>query len=382
MSSDSKWKFWGSPPKPFQKGTSLFYLGSDVGNYLRMFRNKLYDKFPKLTVEKLDESDVSGLFSQTSEKHHKHLRIGAKIVLQQEIDELFATGGKRFCCLTQSIAVPKPYIKPKIEKKKAKRVEKKAATTTTAVETQQNQTQQHMDAVPVSTPVGICLKNRKKTRTFPMLLDHSDEKLKKNSEAYDSLVPIRLDMEIEGHKLRDSFTWNKNESCLTPSEFAKILCDDLELPGHHFIVPITQSIESQLEDHPKTQVIEGSADQRVTLKLNIHVGNISLNDQIEWDLSEPENSPEKFAECLCKDLGLGGEFITAIAYSIRGQLSWHYKTLHFMEAPPPTIKQPLRATDGMETWCPSIETLTSEEMEKKIKDQDRITRRRRRQIQY
>lgn len=55
-----------------------------------------------------------------------------------------------------------------------------------------------MDAVPVSTPVGICLKNRKKTRTFPMLLDHSDEKLKKNSEADDSLVPIRLDMEIEG----------------------------------------------------------------------------------------------------------------------------------------------------------------------------------------
>ena len=139
MSSDSKWKFWGSPPKPFQKGTSLFYLGSDVGNYLRMFRNKLYDKFPKLTVEKLDESDVSRLFvssktktlhlisspkSQTSEKHHKHVRKGAKILLQQEIDELFATGGKRFCCLTQSIAVPKPYIKPKVEKKKAKRIEK------------------------------------------------------------------------------------------------------------------------------------------------------------------------------------------------------------------------------------------------------------------
>jgi len=24
------------------------------------------------------------------------------------------------------------------------------------------------------------------------------------------LVPIRLDMEIEGQKLRDTFTWNKN----------------------------------------------------------------------------------------------------------------------------------------------------------------------------
>lgn len=31
-----------------------------------------------------------------------------------------------------------------------------------------------------------------------MLLDHSDEKLKVNSEVDDSLVPIRLDMEIEG----------------------------------------------------------------------------------------------------------------------------------------------------------------------------------------
>ena len=64
----------------------------------------------------------------------------------------------------------------------------------------------------------------------------------------------RISTSFLGHKLRDSFTWNKNETCLTPSEFAKILCDDLELPGHHFIVPITQSIESQLEDHPKTQV--------------------------------------------------------------------------------------------------------------------------------
>ena len=55
-----------------------------------------------------------------------------------------------------------------------------------------------MDAVPVSTPVGVCLKNRKKTRTFPMLLDHSEEKLAKNANTDDSLVPIRLDMEIEG----------------------------------------------------------------------------------------------------------------------------------------------------------------------------------------
>ena len=56
---------------------------------------------------------------------------------------------------------------------------------------------------------------------------------------------------------------------------------------------------------------------------------MSLADQFEWDLSNPHNSPEEFARQLCADLGLGGEFVTAIAYSIRGQLSWHARTYAF-----------------------------------------------------
>lgn len=52
-------------------------------------------------------------------------------------------------------------------------------------------------------------------------------------------------------------------------------------------------------------------------------------DQFEWDMSEKENSPETFALKLCSELGLGGEFVTTIAYSIRGQLSWHQRTYAF-----------------------------------------------------
>ena len=63
--------------------------------------------------------------------------------------------------------------------------------------------------------------------------------------------------------------------------------------------------------------------------MNIHVGNISLADQFEWDMSEKDNSPEEFAVKLCAELGLGGEFVTTIAYSIRGQLSWHQRTYAF-----------------------------------------------------
>ncbi len=68
------------------------------------------------------------------------------------------------------------------------------------------------------------------------------------------------------------------------------------------------------------------SDQRAILKLNIHVGNQSLVDQFEWDMADANNSPEQFAEKLCAELGLGGEFLSAIAYSIRGQLAWHQRT--------------------------------------------------------
>lgn len=133
--------------------------------------------------------------------------------------------------------------------------------------------------------------------------------------------------------------------------FAEILCDDLDLNPLNFVPAIAQSIRQQLESHPSDTIIEENTDQRVIikvyfkkfilfwvffkkflwlLKLNIHVGNVSLVDQFEWDMSEPQNSPEEFAKRLAAELGLGGEFVTSIAYSIRGQLAWHQKTYAVM----------------------------------------------------
>lgn len=60
-------------------------------------------------------------------------------------------------------------------------------------------------------------------------------------------------------------------------------------------------------------------DMRINIKLDITVGQHNLVDQFEWDINCAENSPEEFAETLCKELGLSGEFMTAIAHSIREQ---------------------------------------------------------------
>lgn len=95
---------------------------------------------------------------------------------------------------------------------------------------------------------------------------------------------------------------------------------------------------------------------------------------MEWDMSEKENNPETFAMKLCAELGLGGEFVTAIAYSIRGQLSWHQRTYAFSEAPLGLVDVPFRSQSDADQWSPFLETLTDAEMEKKIRDQDRNTR--------
>ena len=197
------------------------------------------------------------------------------------------------------------------------------------------------------------------------------------------------------------------ESLITPEQFAEVLCDDLDLNPLTFVPAIAQAIRQQIEAFPQEIILEDQCDQRVIIKLNIHVGNTSLVDQVEWDMSEKENNPEKFAMKLCAELGLGGEFVTAIAYrqiiyfsiflinaidivlfillvvlfilipliySVRGQLSWHQRTYAFSEAPLPTVEVPFRSPSEADQWAPFLETLTDAEMEKKIRDQDRNTR--------
>ncbi|KFD53400.1 hypothetical protein M514_05664 [Trichuris suis] len=236
----------------------------------------------------------------------------------------------------------------------------------------------HLDALPSSTPIAAIRPGRRKLRTYPYCYNDSDpEATSRNAEQVEILVPIRLDMEIDGLKLRDNFTWNKNELNITPEIFAEILCDDLDLPPNTFVPAVAASIRQQLAAYCPESFTADGTDQRVVIKLNINVGNLSLVDEFEWDLSELEYTPEIFAQTMCIELGLAGEFLPAIAYSIRGQLAWHQRTYAFSEPPLPTIESPLRTSD-CDHWSPHLETLTDAELEKKIRDQDRNTRRIRR----
>ena len=100
--------------------------------------------------------------------------------------------------------------------------------------------------VPVSTFIlGRVL--HKKVRTFPLCFDDTDPSaVHENASQPEVLVPIRLDMDIEGQKLRDTFLWNRNETMLYAEQFAEVLCDDLDLNPPNFVPAIAAAIQQQV----------------------------------------------------------------------------------------------------------------------------------------
>uniref|UniRef100_A0A672SF21 SWI/SNF related, matrix associated, actin dependent regulator of chromatin, subfamily b, member 1b n=1 Tax=Sinocyclocheilus grahami TaxID=75366 RepID=A0A672SF21_SINGR len=353
-------------------------IGSEVGNYLRMFRGSLYKRYPSLwrrlaSMEERKKIVASSHGNVLSVFDHGYTNLATSVTLLKasECEEIFEGNDEKYKAVSISTEPP-AYLR-----------EQKAKKNSQWVPTLPNSSH-HLDAVPCSTTI-----NRNRMGQFdkfslcfmdfhPGFDDHDPAVIHENASQAEVLVPIRLDMEIDGQKLRDAFTWNMNEKLMTPEMFAEILSDDLDLNPLTFVPAIASAIRQQIESYPTDSILDEQTDQRVIIKLNIHVGNISLVDQFEWDMSEKENSPETFALKLCSELGLGGEFVTTIAYSIRGQLSWHQRTYAFSENPLPTVEIAIRNTGDADQWCPLLETLTDAEMEKKIRDQDRNTRRMRR----
>ncbi|KAI5671852.1 hypothetical protein M9H77_12216 [Catharanthus roseus] len=137
----------------------------------------------------------------------------------------------------------------------------------------------------------------------------------------DNLVPIRLDIEIDGQRFRDAFTWNPSDPDTEIVVFAKKTVKDLKLPPA-FVTQIAQSIQSQLTEFRSYEGQDMYAGERVVpIKLDLRVNHTLIKDQFLWDLNNFESDPEEFARTFCKDLGIDDpEVGPAIAIAIREQL--------------------------------------------------------------
>jgi len=353
----------------FEEGGEEYMIGSEVGNYLRLYRGALYKKYPGLTRRNLTTDERHKLVEMGHSQHVTSSTIS--LLLANQIEDIL--NGREDMYKAKETSTADPSATPAAQRPKPA---KPAAAIVPAMPNSS-----HLDAVPQATPINRNRVIHKKVRTFPLCFDDTDApSVHENAAQPEILVPIRLDMDIEGQKLRDTFLWNKNENLLTAEQFAEVLCDDLDLNPLNFVPAIAAAIQQQVESFPSESdnILREQKDQRVVIKLNIHIGNISLVDQFEWDLSDENNNPEEFSRKLCGDLGLGGEFVTAVLYSIRGQLAYHGKSYVFSENQMPAVENAFRDQSEADIWSPFLETLTDAEMEKKIRDQDRNTRRMRR----
>lgn len=227
------------------------------------------------------------------------------------------------------------------------------------------------------------------------------------------LAPLRVSAEIEGMMLSDTLTWNVFDTTIDIEKFAYVTCNDLAVPASLFAPVIIKSMRDQirdfvdylgpfsqgdLEDLSETTInkkFEKCPELRTVIKLDITIDGYCLLDQFEWDIACSINSPDKFADHMCHELGLPLEFRTAIAHSIREQTTALEKSLclvgytfdgspivgeEFIDVLLPTVTKQnvFREAQAIEVYGP-LYSLINSEAGKVSKDLQRDARRKRRQ---
>jgi SWI/SNF-related matrix-associated actin-dependent regulator of chromatin subfamily B protein 1 len=187
------------------------------------------------------------------------------------------------------------------------------------------------------------------------------------AEQVEELVPVRLDVDWDKIKLRDTFTWNLHDRTVPPDLFATQLVEDLglALPAAHPVLDqVQQQLHEQLGDfYPPVFIEEDALDpelpysaykndeMRILIKLNITIGPHTLEDKFEWEINNPLNSPEEFAQSMARELSLSGEFTTAIAHCIREQSQLFIKSLYVVGHP--FDGRPLEDSDLVSSFLPT-----------------------------
>ena len=232
------------------------------------------------------------------------------------------------------------------------------------------------------------------------------------AEQIEELVPIRLDIEWDKVRLRDTFTWNVHDRVVGMDLFARQLVEDFKLPlaqCQPLIHQIQTNMQEQVSDyHPHIFIDEEALDphlpysaykndeMRIIVKLNITIGQYTLVDQFEWELNNPMNLPEEFARQMTRDLSLSGEFTTAIAHSIREQSQLFTRSLYVVGHPfdgrpvedhelqasfqPSPLTSAFRPYQAAKEFTPYLYELNEVELEKTELSLSREERRQKRSI--
>jgi len=202
-------------------------------------------------------------------------------------------------------------------------------------------------------------------RTHRLRIQRKD--LAQQADHVEELVPIRLEVDHDKIKLRDTFTWNMHDRTVPLELFANQFVEDLGLT-HPVVAPVLDQVQNQIKEQlgdyfPHVYIEEDALDpelpysaykneeMRIIIRLNITIGPHTLEDKFEWEINNPLNSPEEFAQSMTRELSLSGEFTTAIAHCIREQSQLFTRSLYIVGHP--FDGRPMEDADLVSTFLPS-----------------------------
>jgi SWI/SNF-related matrix-associated actin-dependent regulator of chromatin subfamily B protein 1 len=236
------------------------------------------------------------------------------------------------------------------------------------------------------------------------------EKGAQQAEQVEELVPVRLDIELDRLKLRDTFTWNLHDRVTDPLLFAQTLVEDFQIPPElrqNIVLQVDREIHEQIQDYYPHAFFDDEPldphqpygaykndEMRILIKLNITIGQHTLVDQFEWEINNPLNAAEEFAQQMAADLSLSGEFTTAIAHSIREQCQMFTKSLYitghpfdgrpvedtdiqdnFLTSPLPSVFRPMQSTKDFQPYLYELSHAELERAELSIMREQRRQKR-------
>ncbi|GAA5978127.1 hypothetical protein JCM5350_007405 [Sporobolomyces pararoseus] len=227
----------------------------------------------------------------------------------------------------------------------------------------------------------------------------TEEELEEIAEVQANLIPIQIDLDYRTFKIRDQFLWNIHEKLITPEIFAKTFCQDLEL-GYSEQQEISKQITEQIEEQiaiaeigfrsleEETNSIE--KDLRVIINLDVQIGGtLHLKDRIEWDLTS-SLTPELFSKTLIQDLSLptsAGPIISTALHEELFRLKKSCLEMGLVGADDWQLRRkgckPLegiwREWQEAQTFGPSVNRLTLDELDKVEAERERASRRAKRE---
>jgi SWI/SNF-related matrix-associated actin-dependent regulator of chromatin subfamily B protein 1 len=153
-------------------------------------------------------------------------------------------------------------------------------------------------------------------------IDFDKKKMVIENDKPEELIPIRIDVEIEGRRFKENVCWNLDEPYMAPENFAKIIAEENNL-NPAFEHEISNAIKKSVSVHKK--YVPQAPELIKVIELDVRIDNLCLKDKFEWDINDTTNNPEDFALKLCNELGLNNEFMTQIAHSIREQIQAYQK---------------------------------------------------------